>query len=105
MKFPVYDDEGRVTGVCGISTDITDIKKTRDQLRLLSDSIIESQERERTAVSRELHDMDGEGLGLAGMRERASLVNGELEIRTRAGHGTSVIFKVDIDIPEKAEQE
>lgn len=251
VKFPVYDDEGRVTGVCGISTDITDIKKTRDQLRLLSDSIIESQERERTAVSRELHDelgqvltalrldsvwlrdrlrgrdddggeraqamcdlidkaydevkslatrlrpgvldelglvealdwytldfqkrsdiacdfhyddimdvsdaiataayritqealtnvarhasarkasvalrwdsgtlkltvsddglgfdprnlKDGEGLGLAGMRERASLVNGELEIRTKAGHGTSVIFKVDIDIPEKAEQE
>lgn len=59
VKFPIFDKEGKPLGVCGISSDITDIKRAQDQLRRFSDSIIEGQEKERAAVSRELHD----GLG------------------------------------------
>ncbi len=59
VKFPLFDEEGEPLGVCGISSDITDIKRAQDQLRRFSDSIIEGQEKERAAVSRELHD----GLG------------------------------------------
>lgn len=62
VKFPIYDESESVTGLCGISTDITDIKKAQDQLRRLSDSIIEGQEKERAAVSRELHDELGQVL-------------------------------------------
>ena len=40
VKFPVYDDAGNVNGVCGISTDITAVKKAQDQLRRLSGRII-----------------------------------------------------------------
>jgi PAS domain S-box-containing protein len=62
VKFPLYDDRGAVLGVCGISTDITEIKRAQDQLRRLSDSILEGQEKERAAVSRELHDELGQVL-------------------------------------------
>ncbi|MFC1844845.1 PAS domain S-box protein [Thermodesulfobacteriota bacterium] len=62
VKFPVYDDAGNVNGVCGISTDITAVKKAQDQLRRLSGRIMASQEKERTAIARELHDELGQVL-------------------------------------------
>jgi PAS domain S-box-containing protein len=61
-KFPIYDEKGATIAVCGISIDITEIKKARDQMRRFSDSIIASQEKERAAVSRELHDELGQVL-------------------------------------------
>lgn len=60
VKFPIYDEKGNVNGVCGILTDITAVKKTRDQLRRLSANIMENQENERTAIARELHDELGQ---------------------------------------------
>jgi len=62
VKFPVYDEAGVVNGVCGISTDITAVKKAQDQLRRLSGRIMVSQEKERTAIARELHDELGQVL-------------------------------------------
>jgi len=62
VKFPLYDDAGDVTGLCGISTDITALKRAQDQLRRLSGSVITSQEQERAALARELHDELGQVL-------------------------------------------
>jgi len=62
VKFPLYDGEGSTRSICGISTDITEIKKAQDQLRRLSGSIMASQEKERTAIARELHDELGQVL-------------------------------------------
>lgn len=62
VKFPLYDEGGSVTRVCGISTDITEVKRAQDQLRRLSDGIMASQEKERAAVARELHDELGQVL-------------------------------------------
>ncbi len=62
IKFPVYDEAGEVSGVCGIATDITELKKTQDQLRRLSGSIMASQEKERSAIARGLHDELGQVL-------------------------------------------
>ena len=45
------------------------------------------------------HLAEFEGLGLAGMRERAALAGGKLEIHSQAGHGTLVRFMVPL-IPE-----
>ncbi len=42
------------------------------------------------------HLPEFEGLGLAGMRERAALAGGKLEIHSRAGHGTLVRFRVPL---------
>ena len=62
VKFPLYDESGGIISVCGISTDITDVKKTQDQLRRLSGSIMANQEKERSAIARELHDELGQVL-------------------------------------------
>ncbi len=62
VKFPLYDEQGQVDGLCGISTDITELKKAQEQLRLLSGSIMASQEKERAAIARELHDELGQVL-------------------------------------------
>lgn len=62
VKFPLYDERGSVNGLCGIATDITALKKAEDRLRRLSGSIMTSQEKERTAIARELHDELGQML-------------------------------------------
>lgn len=62
VKFPIYDESGAISGVCGISIDITVVKKAQDQLRRLSARIMESQEKERAAIARELHDELGQVL-------------------------------------------
>jgi len=60
IKFPIYHESGAPEGLCGISTDITELKKAQEQLRLLSGSIMAGQEKERTAIARELHDELGQ---------------------------------------------
>lgn len=60
VKFPIYNEQGEPEGLCGISTDITELKRAQEQLRLLSGSIMASQEKERTAIARELHDELGQ---------------------------------------------
>jgi PAS domain S-box-containing protein len=62
VKFPVYDEAGNPSGICGIATDITAVKKAQSQLRRLSGSIMANQEKERTAIARELHDELGQVL-------------------------------------------
>ena len=62
VKFPVYDESGAISGVCGIFTDITALKKAQDQLRRLSAGIMANQEKERSAIARELHDELGQVL-------------------------------------------
>jgi PAS domain S-box-containing protein len=60
VKFPLFDEKGAVSGLCGIATDITALKKAQDQLRKLSASMMSSQEKERMAIARELHDELGQ---------------------------------------------
>jgi signal transduction histidine kinase len=62
VKFPLYDESGAPSGVCGIATDVTVVKKAEDQLRRLSAGIMASQEKERAAIARELHDELGQVL-------------------------------------------
>jgi PAS domain S-box-containing protein len=62
VKFPIYDESGTISGVCGILNDITAVKKAQIQLRRLSGSIMANQEKERSAIARELHDELGQVL-------------------------------------------
>ena len=62
VKFPIYDDAGAISGICGILNDITAVKKAQTQLRRLSGSIMANQEKERSAIARELHDELGQVL-------------------------------------------
>jgi PAS domain S-box-containing protein len=60
VKFPLYDEFGLASGLCGISTDITSIKKAQEQLKRFSGGIMADQEKERAAIARELHDELGQ---------------------------------------------
>ncbi len=62
VKFPIYDEFGQMSSIGGISTDITELKKTQHQLRRISEHIITAQEKERAAIARELHDELGQML-------------------------------------------
>ena len=62
VKFPLYDEQESIRGLCGIAMDITVIKRAQDQLRRLSGGIIASQEKERAVIARELHDELGQML-------------------------------------------
>jgi PAS domain S-box-containing protein len=62
VKFPIYDEQGTVRSLCGIATDITELKKAQDRMRRLSARIMMGQEKERAAIARELHDELGQML-------------------------------------------
>ena len=47
---------------------------------------------------------EGKGLGLSGMRERALLVGGTLDIDSRPGKGTSVVLEVPVAAPARTEE-
>ncbi len=88
VKFPIYDEKGDTSGVCEISTDITEVKKAQDQLRRLSASIMASQEQERTYLARELHDELGQVLTALRMdavwfQERMTQANPQAKNRAR----------------------
>lgn len=58
-KFPVYDTDGRIIAVGGISTDITDLKLARASIarkELVLRRLIEVQEAEKQRLCHEFHD-------------------------------------------------
>ncbi len=101
VKFPVYDESGLIRGVCSISTDITAVKKAQDQLRRLSGSIIANQEKERAALSRELHDELGQVLTALRMDAvwlRDRMKNGDAKAAARALTMCDLIDKTISDV-------
>lgn len=88
VKFPVYDESGQASGVCSISADITAVKKAQDQLRRLSAGIMDNQEKERTAVARELHDELGQVL--TALRIDAKWLHQRLEKANDPGAGRAL---------------
>lgn len=77
VKFPLNDEQGRMRSMCGISTDITALKKAEDRLRMLSGRIMDSQEHERAVLARELHDELGQLL--TALRMDAAWLRGHLD--------------------------
>jgi PAS domain S-box-containing protein len=69
IKVPIRDQHGEITGLCGISRDITEVKRaeqvlkdSEEQLRFLSSRLLIVQEEERRRVARDLHDTIGQYL-------------------------------------------
>jgi two-component system, NarL family, sensor histidine kinase UhpB len=59
---PLHDIDGAVTGVIGVALDVTDKKHAEDELRALSNKLVDTQETERRTIARELHDQIGQSL-------------------------------------------
>ncbi len=57
---PLRDPDNRITGVIGVTLDITAQKHVEKQLRSLSRRLTTAQETERRAIARELHDEIGQ---------------------------------------------
>jgi len=101
VKFPIWDEAGQVTGVGGISTDITAVKKAQEQLRRLSGSIMADQEQERRAIARELHDELGQMLTALRMEAvwiRNRLKDADPRVAVRASDLCGLIDKTIGDV-------
>jgi len=68
-KFPIRDGLGDIVAIGGVATDITERKRmeselaqTAEQLRAISNRLVELQESERRQLARELHDRVGQNL-------------------------------------------
>jgi PAS domain S-box-containing protein len=88
VKFPIYEPDGSIRGVGGISTDITVLKAAQEQLRRLSGSIMINQEKERGIIARELHDELGQLLTALRMEAvwlQHRLKNSDIKGAERAG--------------------
>jgi PAS domain S-box-containing protein len=68
---PIKDETGRVVHWVGVVRDLTEAKRTEEELRTVSRRIIEAQEAERQRVARELHDGVNQILASAKMRLRS----------------------------------
>jgi PAS domain S-box-containing protein len=100
VKFPLFDEEGRIIGVGGISTDITDLKTAQEKLRQLSNRLLTSQEHERAAIARELHDELGQALTALKMDAvwlEKNLVNHNADIMARRSHAMGELIDKTID--------
>lgn len=62
VKFPIMGENNTVIRVCAIGIDISELKEAQDKLRRVSGSVLTSQERERAAIARRLHDELGQVL-------------------------------------------
>ncbi len=100
VKFPIYDDTGAISGICGILNDITAAKKAQHQLRRLSGSIMANQEKERAALARELHDELGQVL--TALRMDAVWLHERLKAAdaTAAGRALTMCQLIDREIDE-----
>ncbi len=67
---PIFNEAGEVTGTVGIAREVTERKRTEQELRDLSQRVIEAQEAERLRVARELHDGVNQLIASAKMRLR-----------------------------------
>jgi PAS domain S-box-containing protein len=67
---PIFNESGEVTGTVGIAREVTERKRTEQELRDLSQRVIEAQETERLRVARELHDGVNQLIASAKLRLR-----------------------------------
>ncbi|HTU32276.1 MAG TPA: PAS domain S-box protein [Candidatus Acidoferrum sp.] len=58
------DEEGKLRGIICVTRDITDRKRSEEELRKLSTRLLSLQDQERRRIARELHDSEGQNLSL-----------------------------------------
>ncbi|MGB7926444.1 MAG: PAS domain S-box protein [Pyrinomonadaceae bacterium] len=89
INSPINNDEGTLIGIIGVSIDI--ILEHRDHHISL---IIEDDGVGFDGA--QAFSANDKGLGLIGMRERAALVGGTLEIESHPNNGTTVFIRIPV---------
>ena len=61
---PLRDEKDRVQGFISVTRDITDRKRSEEELRKLSTRLMNLQDQEHRRIARELHDSEGQSLSV-----------------------------------------
>jgi len=78
-----FDGEGKMLRVIGMVADITDLKRSEEELTGMTQRLIESQEQERARIGRELHDDINQRLAMLAV-ELEQLQSNPSEVQSRA---------------------
>jgi PAS domain S-box-containing protein len=118
---PIFDNAGQLIKRTGVVQDITDHARAEQNLRSLSQRLLNTRDEEQRRVARSNGDLVAEirdygcgivlpsralsappmGVGIAGMRERVTQLSGVLKIDTAPGKGTTV--RATIPVNRKSE--
>ncbi|MFW6150220.1 MAG: response regulator [Chloroflexota bacterium] len=89
---PLKEGSSGITGVLGISFDITERKKAENALHALSRRVVNVQEKERRSIASELHDQVGQSLtALRLLLDRASKRATTDEVTTALGEADGIV--------------
>jgi PAS domain S-box-containing protein len=66
-----FDSNGKLRKIVGMTSDVTDARRSENMLRELSGRLISAQEEERSHIARELHDHIGQQLALLCVRAQS----------------------------------
>jgi PAS domain S-box-containing protein len=64
----IFDSNGKLRKIVGMTSDVTDVRQSESLLRELSGRLISAQEEERSHIARELHDHIGQQLAILSVR-------------------------------------
>ncbi|MBS1773263.1 MAG: response regulator [Bacteroidetes bacterium] len=67
MKFPIFDDAGNVDAICGVSIDITELKKTQIAMHEAREEALQAKEAQETFLANMSHEIRTPMNGVMGM--------------------------------------
>jgi PAS domain S-box-containing protein len=83
-KFPLWDPNGQIYGVCVVSTDISELKQAQQDVQDLSANLLTAQDEERRRIARELHDSTAQTLTALLLNLNRLARTGKLDENARA---------------------